>query len=173
MSTYSRAACGQSFIDIERMIHKIIAGFVERFGGQSDDYLGPAHEAYMRAYDKWDPERGAFTTLVWWCVVNELRNFVAKRSRQRARECRHSNEKHLEPVSPMRFDLRLFASELSDDAATVARLLCDEPVESAERMNGRARQRLSGKLRARLWEDLGWGMDRVTESFSEVREALR
>ncbi len=187
MHVHTRAACGRSYRNVEAMIHKIVNGFVAKFGGQPDDYLGPAHEGYMRAYEKWEPDRGAFTTIVWWCVRNKLLNYVTRRNRIRSREIQGSEEKYLEsPEGPRpvgrrgggllfssAFDLRVFAGGLSDDARTVVALLCDEPVESVERLNGAARQEIPGRIRGKLWDDLGWSMDRVTESFSEIREALR
>ena len=75
-----------------------------------------------------------------------------------------------------RFDLDRFASELSDDARTVAKLVCDPPTDiklTAHAGYGLNSPTSIKKALIEFLGDLGWTARRIGESFREIGEALR
>lgn len=161
----------QAWEGTKRLVYQQIWWFVKRFGGDFDDYLGPAHEAWMRAFESHDPERGKFTTLLWWTVRNELSSYVQQRSKQRARESANgSTLRHL--VQGTGFDLETFCGDLSDDASTVVELLLDGwQLSGLGQRNGWGVGDVLADLRTRLGR-MGWNRWRITETFSELREVV-
>jgi len=160
-------AIATTYEDTERMIGKICLSFARSYGGDFDDYLGPAHEAYMRAYRLWDKKKGAFTTYLWHAVTNELRSFVRRKARIACREVRADEKLYAETAGKTGFDFRLFLSELSDDAQTVVKLL----VHTEQNITPTRVPKILRRLKKHLWM-AGWSLKRIAESFKEVREAL-
>lgn len=178
----------QTYIDMERLIHRVVTNVSELTGLDHDDLMGAAHEGFLRAADVYDPSRGAFSTLCWTCVRNACGTEAARLIRRRSREIQadetryaETETSHPKPVGRTKgeiryksgFDLQALLADLSEDARIVCRLLFDEDLRPIERLNGIASQKTLAKIRSTLWNDWNWGMDRITESFAEIREALR
>jgi len=166
--TVAETARAETYADVERMICGICWWFVDKFGGEFDDYLSEANVAYMQAHETYDPKRSHFTTWLWWTVRYALLNFVrAERTRMERFALGSDSMEKME--APPRFDVDRFAGELSADAADVLRLTLDCPHELLACLGLPEVDR--GDV-CRCLRDAKWSVARVAESFGEIREAL-
>ena len=156
---------------VEKMLDQLSWKAARRFNGDFDDYRSVANEAFLTAYEKFDPVRGIkFSTFLHWCVSNAIWGQVASDRKRNERFCstgdldRNTAEDELGRVGRMMTDL-------SDDARTVVELVTQTPGELVQIV----RSRKPLESRRHLWRylrELGWTMGRVLGSFEEIREAL-
>ena len=165
----------ERYASVEKLLRKLANRFYCCNQCSFEDKLSTANLGYVRACQEFDPEKGAFTTIVSWKVKGALI--------QHKRSCfRQSNRFHLNPemqnvqYTPTNSILNYF-HELSDDAKQVANIIMDAPKEIKPLFvwTSRGKQRWSKKLRYILkthLTDSGWDMVRISRAFCEVRDAL-
>lgn len=159
----------ERYQSVRRMVYGLVIAHVRRYGGDWQEAVQEAHLAYATAADSYDATRGAFTSWVHRHV--RLRLMTLTRRRLRRRKLGDGVRLPTAVTQQDRFDLRRFIGELSEDAATVVRLVAETPGElllGENRSTAAARQsRLAGLL-----AELGWAGRRVASVFQEIREAL-
>jgi len=161
--------CAETYVDVEKLIYRICHNFQDRFGGDFEEHVSTANEAYMDAYATFDPAKGKFTTLLWTCVWRRLMD-VSMTEARRQKTLTYNSEL-VESADRPGFDLGTFTRELSDDAKTVVNLLMDMPGELAE-MVGCSRGVKIRKMLRKFLDDNWWTAKRISGSFKEIREAL-
>ncbi len=168
--------CAEAYRSVERMIWKICWTF-SRDRNECDDCLSIANEAFLKAYDSYDPNRGAFTTLVYWCVTNKLRNHYTERKHRLAMEktntileCAVEDPAHEIPNRPMRM-LESLLADLGDDARLIVQAVIESPNEICKTLKrGTQKQR-----RNRVWKQMrkdGWTAGQWIEASEELCEAM-
>lgn len=132
-----------------------------------DDRLSVANEAYAKSHTDWKPERSSFSTH----IHNRVRFALlteCKKCKQQKIKYAHYNTNQIQAKEKLGFWGTL--GELSEDAHVVANLLIETPGELVKLRN--SRRKGLRFLRSCLYE-LGWGIERIRESFSEIRRALK
>lgn len=168
----SEMAKEETYADVQKMLFQICWKDVKCC--DFEERLSAAHLAYSRAYNKYDPSKGAFTTYVHWAVTNELRS--------QCQACRRNARKHaydteaVEAAAVSREGNESFSaavlrivSELSDDARVVASLVLDAPAEVVQLWAKSSDPKATLRI---VLASRGWSMSRATEAFSELGEAL-
>ncbi len=161
--------------DHKRLIFQIVNKFQRIFRiGDSDELLSEGNDAFMHAAGKWEPERGKFTTLLYWCVWNKLLSWRRRQNVQRSRF--KSTDFHATEVPSRRnFNLTRFVLELSWDAGIVAELIFEEPIEQVMERKHRQNCRKLYDSRSAIGDyllDEGWTAERIAKSFQELKEVL-
>ena len=160
--------------DVEKLIYRICWKAVYKFGGEWEDYLSAANEAFADAYASYDPNRGAsFPTWLWWKIKGAISKERSQTSIQ-ARTVAGGEDIDLD-VLPGRqqFDLDRFRFGLSSDARAVVKMVVESPHEIWDLLHHRdIGSCCRGGLIRRL-QGIGWSVARVAESFEEIREALQ
>jgi RNA polymerase sigma factor (sigma-70 family) len=169
-----RQAADETYRDVEKLIWRLAWKARAIHGGEMEDYISAMNEEFMVALTSYDPSRGtSFSTWLWWkiqgAVTKEIRRSCLQRHTVAAGE-----DIDLDALPGRhRGWMDLFWSELGDDARTVVTILVESPFD----INGLLHYRRIGKvLRKSLALQLrgaGWTVARISESFSEIREALR
>lgn len=171
----------QTYRDIEKMLFSMSWWATEHFGGEWCDWLSVVHLAYQKAYDTYNPVKGAkYSTWVWHCV----RGAILEERGRLERERQHVTYTSRVPDMPghHQFDLRAFLFELSDDAQVIACLAVSLPGDLAELVEFDAKGKVwfseegLGAVRRAIWRSVrgcGWTMNRCVGAFHELREALR
>jgi DNA-directed RNA polymerase specialized sigma24 family protein len=165
--------CTETYHDVKRLIYQLCWGNVKRFGGDWHEYLSIANEAYMRAFETYNMDKGAFTTWVHWCVTNALRSFQRQR-RVKAQRTQVATdlEVNLDHArSRERFDLVRFLGSLTEDAFTVTKMALEAPGEMVYALTARQASDIRGSLWHKV-KEIGWTPARLLEAMDEVREAL-
>jgi len=173
MITTSEMPITDTYYDIEKLIHKICNDFQKKFGGEIEDLIGEAHQTFMKAYPKYDQNRGAFTTLLHHSIFRQLQTFsIRKKKREEKRAKTFTNQIWKFPAIP-RFDWKTFGESLSDDAEMIVKLIFDSPKEINQSIlnSGSTKLNWTKTLKNHLY-DLGWSYTRISKSFGEIRGAL-
>ncbi len=168
------AAMEETYRDVSGLINKLAWGAVRKHGGCWDDYVSAGNEAFVLAYDTFDPDKGTvFSTWLWW----KIRHAISRAAVRTVLE-QHTVNTGLDidlDALPRRerFDLRRFTCELSTDAQQVIGMAFEAAEDISEAMHHEdAGSVVRGGLQHRL-RNLGWTVARILESFSEIRRALR
>lgn len=151
----------KTFLQSEKLLWKLVHDFVKVYGGDRDELFSAAQMAFLRAYKKFDPNKCCWIPYLIYCVKNSLRD-VWKKNRKRL-----ENEISFELTCLDKYKnvSRFKVSDYSKDAQTVMGLSLEAPIESNRY---RVRDAIKRHLRS-----VGWTLARVTETFSEVRKAVR
>lgn len=170
-----RMALSETYADVERLVYKTCWQFVERHGGEFDECLSIANGAYMEAYRTHTASRSRFSTWLRTCVWYALLNAERAESRRRERTV-HDNGPLLDIVAENADGLKRLStdgllSELGDDAATVVRITLDAGRELAAMASFRKAPDHRSAI-CQYLHGVGWTMDRIAESFREIRGAI-
>ena len=126
----------------------------------TDELMSEANWAFLQAYKKYDPKKGALTTYLWIKVTGHLLTFYGKRVQEMARE----KEVSKSLPNPERFNFRNFLFELSEDAKILTTLSLEPPL---------SKRKSKKETIVTYLKDCGWSVFRIRRVFQEVQEALR
>lgn len=167
-----KEACTEAFEDVKLLIYDQVHKFRRQYGGSFEDLKSEAFEYYMLAFETWKKEKGPFIHWVKWVVSKTLLEMARRSAIKKARLARVPLDLSFVP-EPKKFNSKEFLEGLSPDAQMVADLVYN-PVMEIElniAQKGNTPRQWRNALHEFL-EDLGWSFDRITESFSEIAEAL-
>jgi len=152
----------------KRLVHKEVWKQVHRYGGDREEYLSIAGEAFAVAYDTWDQEKGAFSTHLTWTLF-----YAFKKSYYR-----HVRNKKVDVVDDEVFDNvastpRSIMSRLSEDAKRVAELALDTPWEILDLAKWKRNKHQTVRNGIiRYLKNMGWSPARISEAIQEIKEQL-
>lgn len=153
----------------KKLIQSVVTNFVTKYGGDREEMVSIAHEAFLQAIDEYNPERGAFTTKLWWNIWYALMHDKNRRQREQRRfPAAEEYDLQSHPEEKPDHDFSDWLDRLSQDARTVALLTVHSPLEIRQAV-GRGQNK---RLIRRLLYDLGWCAKRISLSFEEIRRAL-
>ncbi len=170
-----------AYKSVERMVYKKIQNFLTYYKQVWDEgYEEAAMMAATEAMHDYNPEKGALTTHVYWKVHYALLNHRNQRIKEgsliREPEDPHSEESMISQLPGRRcFDCERFLLDMSDDAATVARLIIEMPLDLLQLVRMRGKEEdpevVQGALATTLRE-WGWPWNRIMAAWREVGENL-
>lgn len=175
LSPSRRAACQETYADVEKLIWKIVNKFVALRGGDPDEAFADASCHFMRAYTAptYDPTRTRFSTWLWHVVWNGLASDRAREVRNAERFGAAGSMDDAPAGQSVPFNRENLMARLSSDARTVLRLVLDAPAEIVEATAGLTKDGGLCRRAIRGWlAGMGWGVARISEAFSEIAEAL-
>lgn len=160
-----------TYEDIKRLIYQICNGYVHSSDLNFEELVSEANHAFVKAYNKYDPERGDFTTLIHHAVNNHLKSLMRKRVREIKFKTNQENiETHIKKI---RFTLHTFINSLSDDSKFIMKLIFDAPNDIKEMTKALGKDQLKWRefIGLHLF-NLKWDQDRIDATFEEVKAAL-
>jgi DNA-directed RNA polymerase specialized sigma24 family protein len=164
-----------SFQQVERLLTGIVSRHYRKHGGDWDELLSIAHEAFTEAWHSHNPERAQFTTWVQIQAQNRLKTEL----RERIRRNRTTIDSDAVQSTPARQEtiLSRVLAEVSDDARTLLGLAIEQPVDcllAARRLAWGLHGDRESPARAllELMQNLGWDCRRIFSAWQEIREAL-
>ncbi len=142
--------------DIAADINRLAGRFAARYHLDPDDCQSTANEAFVDAYQSFDPARGDLHKHVCYRVWARLQDWLTTKVRRERRQ----ETPALECLSAQEhFCLPEWLSELSAEAQTVVQLTL-------------GKKRPDEGSVTRLLRDLGWGLTQISSAFREIQEAL-
>lgn len=165
----------ETYDEVKGLIEGLVKKFQYRHGGEFDELMGEASILYTELYRNYQrkyPFEQAIKFVVWKGLLSKARKIASRNS--------NLPRLHVEDLGGMvdrhHFDFERFKFEVSEDAATVAKIA----VECPERVEALAMQRRGlnspSSMRAAITiylRDLGWTAARIAESFLEIGSALK
>lgn len=161
----------ETFAEMEQKIVAWVRRFERTKGGQFTELLSIAYDAFMHASRTYRPEKGPYEHwlkfTVWTEMLEVLRKDMGRNNRLPRRALDFANY-----AAKSHFDSEVFVNELTSDAAIVARLALESPAELGHAGRSPNPVRRRGAIEAFLAR-LGWAAERISDSFTEIREALQ
>lgn len=172
MITTNKEAAAETYRDMRRLLYYLCHRFKLKYGGDFEELLSEAHEHYVTAYATFDPKKGEFQKRISFFVWARLLETKRKQAVQ-VRRYPHEQNPDLCQVGERRrhFNPRRFANELSQDAGEVVRLALFPPLDILVSASEK-RPKKTAKVIMEYLKDIGWSLERIRESFAEIREAL-
>lgn len=177
----TRAAVEDAYELYEPLVKQVASSFAFHHGRDIEEVEGEANVLFLEALYTYIPEKGPLGTRLRSCIYNGLIDWARRESK--VRNVNRLNQVHADDnvlylqSSPTveYFDKDGLRDSLGEDAQTVLALVLESPDELTdairlERRPGMASTRKC--LRRFLRERLGWCAARISETFSEIREAL-
>lgn len=178
-----------TYEDVERFLHAIAWKFAKRHDKDADDCLSVVNEAYLKAYDDFDPARGhKFITMVGHYAFNALRDFNRSEIRRRREMTSYSGGRGDGDANWMQTVPDTCSPEfVLDDVAADTRLVAELAIAAyqadetatgaAAEIAARAKEKggYKNNWRSTIREylaGLGWAATRIAESFDEIRVVL-
>lgn len=172
--TLMQTPCEETYEDVQNLLYKISHRFKAKYGGEFEDLFSQANEHYLAAYNSYDSNRTKFSTWLWFTVWHAMLETMRNAARKHG-QCPRDYSIELTTVSLReQFDLQTFIRDVSEDAATVVKLLFECPHEISEAF-APSKVRISS-IRTNLVNRLlsmGWAGKRIACVFQEIKEALQ
>lgn len=157
----------ETYRDMESLIYHLANPFCRDHRSiPQDEALSVLRITFTEAYRSYDPKKGAsFSTWFQWLGTKRLLNLLKKKIETVPIE--------VDVVDPCSSCFLDFIDELSEDAQIVVGLVLETPKELLRliRDEWHPKRKTRDNLR-RYLVGLGWSIDRVKESFGEIRRAL-
>lgn len=175
----------EDFAKVERLIKHTCAKFIQKYGGDLDEYIAEANLTFLKAHKTYKKELSAFSTYLVRCIQNRLRDLQRNDFQKRKYAKTVSmdallpdGESKLSDGISDKFVSKYDLSEFSDDVQTVVKLVLDTPKEVSvhvmldDVLGVRCRSRsFQGALRTYL-EQQGWSFKRIMEAFHCIRSEI-
>lgn len=161
----------ERYARVEKFVHKLVWGFRRKYGLDLDDLVSEAHYGYVQACETYDG-RTEFITWVGEKVKRRLQTYVRKVFSERKRP-EIDLETVPQPATSRDFDLDGLLEKLTPDGREWVMLVLDAPVPVLMTVAELGETPANYRYAVRTWlKDCGWAVARVTEAFTEVKEAL-
>ena len=158
---------------VRDMIHKITWNFYITYGGEYDDWLGLAHEGFMKACQTYDPSRGMkFSSWCYYCLWTTLKDAQMKKARESlifVPEEEAPEGSYRQPVG-WRLDLEEIRKKLIPEAEKILDYIIDIPEEI--RAHATKPPVLIKKIKSFLKEKEGWREEQWERGMRNLKEAL-
>lgn len=173
-------AMNETYHDVAKLVFDTIHRFRERYGnlaGDMDEICSEAHWHFIRAYQRYDNVRfkSSFPSYCRFLIWHELLEAMRRRMAQQRREAAVEVPEELPARPAPTFNIPDFVEGLSEDAQQVVKIALDAPkdVQLAIMIRGgETPKNLRLSIREYL-KDLGWTAREITDTFLEIRRALR
>jgi hypothetical protein len=186
------SACLETYADVERMLQKIVHGFLAKHGGGEadglcsfDDAMSVAKLAFLEAREGFDPARGVkFTSHLWNRVFQALadakRKAMLKRNSPPGNGVARFSEMEQDDQEPDFSQQEPYLDRIlrhaSDDAATIIKLLVETPAEISDGWFC-CEHRIARKQRPSLRKSVqkqtrGWPTSRFWRAWWEAAELV-
>ena len=161
----------ETYCDIEKMLYKMAWQTTRKFGGDFEEYLSAANEAFSDAYLTYrEGMNTSFSTWVYWQVRGRLQRSTF-RNKMEQHTVNTGEDIDLSIFSCRdSFDVSSFLNEVSHDARVAIELIIDSDfvdLNLSSEMMSCIRSGLLVKL-----QEMGWSVARAVDTFFEIREAL-
>ena len=161
--------CAETYNSVEPLLKRICCNYITKYGGDFEEYFSVANESYMKAYDKYVPNKGAFSTFLWRVVWNSLLDESRKKTRLKRTMITY-NSIAVEDYQDTKQDTFLVLTKgLSKDACKVVELLMDSGDEIAKVLDLKGKPSAFNYIR-KCCMDIGWSVRQVTEAFIEIQK---
>jgi hypothetical protein len=138
-------------------------------GHEWDDLFSEAFVAYVRALETFNNDGGARLTSWIYIKIKHALQVYCRQQRYQGDRMEECEALYLDERSPE--TLLIFKEllcNLSEDTATICRIVLEAPIKFISIPPKLARAKLMGILRGR-----GWTWDRIWCSFREIKKALK
>ena len=145
----------------ERLIRKIVWSFHLTTGLDPEDLFQEAYLAYVDGMKLYNPNKGAITTYMWYCVTSRLKNYLKQ------------EDKHRQHLLPLIFamhepvNINPIFEDVSQDVA--------EFIESVVKINDNVvpltRKNAVREITKGLSKE-GWNIERIIQTITDVKSLL-
>lgn len=168
LTALERYAVETTYTSTARFVTNRVVKFHSQHGGDFSELLSRAGVHFMRAYQSYDPAKGAFTTWlgrkIWYGLLDDRRQEAIERSRSPVTCWENVPDRQEEPPA---WDSETFLTRLSRDARAVVRLVLAETFASLG-VNGNSPDTIREGLRDYL-RKRGWKEHRIEKTFREIK----
>jgi hypothetical protein len=161
----------ETYCDIEKMLYKMAWQTTKKFGGDFQEHLSAANEAFSDAYISYrEGMNTSFSTWLYWQVRGRLQRSTF-RNKMEQHTVNTGEDIDLSIFSCKdSFDLHTLLNEVSHDARVAIELIMDSDfvdLDLSRETVSCIRSGLAVKL-----QEIGWTTARIVDAFFEVKEAL-
>ena len=165
----------ETFADLHSKILGLVGQFCNRYRMMEyEEMVSMAYEAFVESFGTYDSKKGTFSSHACQKVLSKI--YEAQRTFMRRQILGKVCSYDPTLCEDTQSDIRLidWLDDLSEDARTTANLLLDAPREIMDVMTNSYYNPVTVRKTVKEYlKDCDWGVNRITESFHEIAEALR
>lgn len=174
---FAGAVCAETYANYERMLLKLVNGFIRKYKGDRDEAMGIARLAFMQAYHNYDYRQALFSTWLYWKTWSRLMDWKRRDACRAANvtfvsidASRDEDSGSLSDILPSNngFDRKRLLARMQPDARLLVKMALDAPGE-IKTAHGTVKTRMAMKERLR---EMGWAATEIRKAFKEVRSVL-
>lgn len=172
----------ETYALVKNLIFDQVYKFHRQFGGDFDDLVGEAHEAFLITHSEYitghassgrayrDNYATEIRRSVWYCLFDAMR---LRTRRQAAAPFCYIAEGQDFAAHEHEFKYEQWIEDLSDDARFTVKLMLDPPEEIEAVAMVKGGQPRNYRSTVRDWlQQHGWNSERISRVFNEVKVAL-
>ena len=166
----------EAYEQVKNLIYDTVWKFKRRYGGDFEELLSDANYHFIEAWNDYDPDYGTklstfVRNAIWFNLIDQLRRKATRDRHIMVSSVTIENQGYTQTRNDPIGDL---ADELTEDAKTVLELVLNSPAEISAAIWTKGGQPRNFRSCIRTYlQRLGWTAARVTESFDEIRQAIK
>jgi RNA polymerase sigma factor (sigma-70 family) len=150
-------ALTRDYLSVEKLIRKISNSFVNKVQASPDDIFQEGCLAFVEAYPKYSPERGALTTFTYRVVMNKIiRTYLKK--------------KRITVTFQDQMEIFCLVCDIPKNEMTVDAIEVLEVATACE--GGKMKPASVRKLTRDYLKSEGWGTNRIEAAFENIRTEI-
>lgn len=157
----------QTFLQYERMLHRIAWSFHRTTGIEQEEFFSEACVGFLHAIRTHNPSRSTLSTWIWICVTTHLKAFLTKQKQEKASELCELFADPRDDISAQE-NWEEVLTTINSEAKEVVQIILEAPGEFFDAGAKFARGILFRKLRR-----MGWSWATIWDSFREIKTALK
>lgn len=159
--------------DYEKMAMRMAWGKVRKNPRLDfEDLMGQAHVAFCIAREKWDPDKGRFSTLFHWQLMDQMgKQAIKQLGHMPIEEALGVMDEQPSPEERASF-LQEVECRLSDEAKIMVRMILGSPAELAN-WTFKTTVRVTKTTIAQYFRAAGWRHQAIQSCFNEIRSMLQ
>jgi hypothetical protein len=170
----------ESFVDMQKMIFKIVWGHYRAYGGDLDSLMSEGQLGFLQAHAEHDEKKGALSTYVHQIVNYRLMDFERQRLQEQNRCCVVSlespgtcEEAYQIAMPEKEPNLASLLLQVGEDCKNIVHLILHPPHDFCEEMNEYEKPvDWKNCLQEYLHFRMKWSLRRISTAFDELKEAL-
>lgn len=172
-----------TYKEVERLIWNEIHSFRRTYGYHfdEDDLLSEANEAFLKAYNTFDEDKGKFSTYLTICIYRRFLDVMYNKQQQNrlrtvsldTTSTDGSLHETISAKQELGFNFEEYVEGWTEDSKTILRLILQTPTELSELVSGKGGE--PRNWRSSIREYLlacGWDWYRVSDTYKEIRAVL-
>jgi hypothetical protein len=177
-TSLQRDILSEAFLDMEKMIFKIVLDHYKRYGGDLDELMSEAQEKFLLAHIDYDGAKGELSTYVYQKVKFGLVD-LQRRNYRKLKGCKIKSldevKGECQVTSPKKdADLTILLTQIGEDCANIIYLILFPPCDFHDEMNNYKRaSEWRNCITEYLHFHMKWSLERIQMAFTELMEAVR
>lgn len=167
----------QGYEDYQKMIANQAWKWASKSGQDFEELIAEGNLIFMTSQENFDPQKSRFSTYLYKSLNQHFGNLIESFASQK-RDSRMIADQDIGLVASDSVDPESYAifrdilSSLSNDSKLIINSVLETPAELVAMMSRGKKTKMTKKVLTAYFKKQGWGISRIWNAFSEIKQTI-